>query len=92
MFTRTPFSILSAGKDEPLPAICTGMLESLYNLSQDGIGDLTTVERMDCITYLIILRKKLIESVKTMRDYKIEKTEISEKTGLPIKIINKILS
>ncbi len=92
LFTRTPFSILSAGKDEPLPAICTGMLESLYNLSQDGIGDLTTVERMDCITYLIILRKKLIESVKTMRDYKIEKTEISEKTGLPIRIINKILS
>lgn len=92
LFTRTPFSILSAGKGEPLPVICTGMLESLYNLSQDGIGDLEKVERMDCITYLVILRKKLIESVKTMHDYKIEKTEISEKTGLPIKIINKILS
>ena len=92
LFTQTPFSLLSAGKSEPLPAICTGMLESLYNLSQDGIGDLKTVEQMDCITYLVILRKKLIESVKTMHDYKIEKTEISEKTGLPIKTINQILS
>lgn len=92
LFTRTQFSLLSAGKDEPLPAICTGMLESLYNLSQDGIGDLSAVEQMDCITYLIILRKKMIEAVKTMHDYKIEKTEISEKTGLSIKIINKILS
>ena len=92
IFKHTPFSILAAGKDEQLPSICTGMLESLYNLSQDGYGNIAEIEQMDCITYLVIIRKKLIEAVNTMHDYKMEITEIADKTGLPLKIIKQILS
>lgn len=71
--------------------ISTGALESLYNLSSDGMGDIKTIEQINIIQYLTILRKKLIESVRNLNDMKMERTEIASKTGLPLNIINSIL-
>lgn len=92
LFMKTDFYILTAGKSQAESNITTGALESLYNLSSDGMGDISAVEQMNIIKYLTVLRKKLIESVKSMADVKMERTDIASKTGLPLNIINSILS
>lgn len=92
LFTRTPFSILYMRKPkEHKPAISIGMAESLYNLSADGLGNVDVIEQMPVIKYLTILRKKLIESVMAMNETGIDLVEISDKTGLSIKIIKQII-
>lgn len=91
LFTQTEFSLLTAARDGKHSPISTGALESLYNLSNDGLGDITAVERMNIIKYLTILRKKIIETVRSMHSMKVEKTDIEKETGLPIHIINQIL-
>ena len=74
-----------------MSAISTGALESLYNLSSDGLGDVDTIERMNILQYLTILRKKLIDTVRSLHSAKMEKIDIAKETGLPIHIINDIL-
>lgn len=92
LFTKTQFSILSSSRNSyNIPEIATGMIETLYNLSADGMGDVQTVEQMPVIKFLTILRKKLIESVKAMHDAKMDIMEISEKTKLDTKLIKKMI-
>lgn len=91
LFSKTEFSLLTASKYENRTLISTGALESLYNLSNDGLGDITAVEQMNIIKYLTILRKKIIETVRSMSSMKMEKVDIEKETGLPIHIINQIL-
>lgn len=91
LFTKTDFYVLTAGKGQKENSITTGALESLYNLSSDGMGDIKAVEQMNIIQYLTVLRKKLIESVRSLNDMKLDRTDIAEKTGLPLNIINSIL-
>lgn len=91
LFTQSPFKILHARKGEEIKPISIGMSESLYNLSADGLGDAEAIEQMPVIKYLTILRKKLIESVKAMKEVGLDLVELSEKTGLSIKIIQQIL-
>lgn len=91
LFTQTEFSLLTAAKDGKYNAISTGALESLYNLSGDGLGDITAVEQMNVIKYLTILRKKIIESVRSLSSAQMEKADIEKETGFPIHIINQII-
>lgn len=91
LFTHTKFNLLTAGSKNKSTGITIGALESLYNLPADGLGDITAVEQMNLIKYLTILRKKLIESVRTLSGLHTDHTEIAEKTGLPLQIINSIL-
>jgi hypothetical protein len=92
LFTKTHFSLLAAGKKtDPIPEIATGLAETMYNLSNDGLGDIETIKQMPMIEFLTILRKKLIESVKTMHDAKIDIVEIASKTGLSTGIIKKMI-
>lgn len=91
LFTKTEFSLLTAAKDGKYSAISTGALESLYNLSNDGLGDITAVEQMNVIKYLTILRKKIIESIRSLSSARMEKADIEKETGLPIHIINQII-
>lgn len=92
LFTKTHFSILSSGSGSGhIPEIATGMIETLYNLSADGMGDVQTVEQMPVIKFLTILRKKLIESVKAMHDAGMDIVKISEKTKLDTILIKKML-
>lgn len=91
IFSRTHFSVLTAGDKKSTSEITTGMEETLYNLSSDGMGDVEIVEQMPVIKFLTILRKKLIESVRAMHEAKMDIVEISEKTGLPTNIIKKML-
>jgi hypothetical protein len=91
LFTRTQFSILRQSKVKKQSSIRTGMHEMLYNLSSDGLGDASDIEQMELVKFLLILRKKLIESVRALHDFKKKAHEIAEETDLPIDIINKIL-
>lgn len=91
LFSHTHFSILTAGQPSEQSSISTGAIESLYNFSADGLGDLNTVEQMNIIQYLTIMRKKIIDAVRTMNDAKIDLPEIEKKTGLPITLISKII-
>lgn len=91
LFTKTEYSILTAGKETKRSAISTGALESLYNLSSDGYGDIIHIERMGLLQYLVILRKKVIESVRSLNAAKMELVDIEKETGLPLSIIKQIL-
>lgn len=92
LFTKTHFSILaSAAGDHHMPEIATGMIETLYNLSADGMGDVQAVEQMPVIKFLTILRKKLIESVRAMHDANMDIVQISEKTKLDTRLIKKMI-
>lgn len=91
LFTKTPFRLLTAAGETRKSAIATGALESLYNLSADGLGDIDKVEQMNVIQYLTILRKKLIDTVRSLHAAKMESVDIEKETGLPIHIINRIV-
>lgn len=92
LFCKTQFSLLTASTTSKSgSSISVGALDSLYNLSSDGFGDINTIEQMNILQYLNICRKKIIDSVRTMNNAKIKITEIALNTGLPLSIINEIL-
>ena len=90
LFTKTNYKILTQGR-EVKKAISLGGLEALYGLTNDGLGDINTVQKMDVIQYLTILRKKTIEAVQSLHAAKMEKVDISSETGLPLDVINQIV-
>lgn len=92
LFTKTEYKLLTQIQGKTESAITTGALESLYNLSNDGLGDITQVERMGLLQYLTILRKKVIEGVRSLHTAKMELVDIAKETGLPISIIKQIIS
>lgn len=91
LFTKTEFKLLTELEETKVSAISTGALESLYNLSSDGFGDIETIEHMNVIQYLTILRKKIIDTVRSLHAAKMDKADIARETRLPIHIINEIL-
>lgn len=91
LFTRTEFRLLTEVENSKESAISTGALESLYNLSSEGYGDVDRVERMNIVQFLTILRKKLIDTVRSLHAAKMDKMDIANETKLPIHIINDIL-
>lgn len=91
LFTKTHFSLLSSGTKNNIPEISTGMLETMYNLSADGMGDVHSIKQMPIIEFLSILRKKIIDSVQAMHKSKIDLLKISEATGLDSTTIKKML-
>lgn len=91
LFTRTEFSLLTQFEAKPAHPIATDAADALYDLSADGLGDAAAVEQLNVITYLRLLRKKTIESVKTLHSLSYDVAKISIETGLPINIINEII-
>lgn len=91
LFTKTDYKLLTAAKPGAQKSITTGAMESLYNLSSDGYGNITEVENMNLLQYLGILRKKVIDSVRQLHAAKMENVKIEEETGLPLDIIKSII-
>jgi hypothetical protein len=91
IFTKTEFKLLTLSKLKESSTIVTGAIESMYNLCNDGIGDANSVERINVITYLTLLRKKLIESIKSMKAYGMKIDEIESESGMPVNIIEEII-
>ena len=91
LFTRTSFSLLTKFKERTPSPITTDASDALYDLSADGLGNNSEVEQMNVLTYLRILRKKTIDSVRQMRGMEMDVAKISIETGLPIEVINDII-
>lgn len=92
LFTRTPFSLLTKfEKTGKAKSITTTMGDALYDLCADGLGNSQEVEKMNVITYLRILRKKTIDSVRQLHGMKMDVGKIANETGLPPSVITKIV-
>lgn len=91
LFTRTGFSLLTQFEAKPAHPITTDAADALYDLSADGLGDATAVERLNVITYLRLLRKKTIEAVRTLHGMNYDMAKISTETGLPVSTIKEIV-
>ncbi len=89
---NTKYGILwqrkSTGKNNKLTV---GLMDSVYTLSSEGYGNLVEVKNYNLITYLDLLLKQLIDSVKTLQSYELKLPEIAEKTGLSIEQLNTIV-
>lgn len=91
LFTKTEFALLTKFNEKPTHPITTDAADALYDLSADGLGNATAVEQLNVLTYLRILRKKTIESVRTLHGMDYDVAKISTETGLPIDVINEII-
>ncbi|MBO5537619.1 MAG: hypothetical protein J5971_01010 [Prevotella sp.] len=91
IFTRTPFSLLAKFETKKGASITTDAADALYDLAHDGFGNTQAVEQMNLFTYLRILRKKTIDTVRQMRQLKMDTPTISNETGLPIEVINDMI-
>lgn len=91
LFTRTSFSLLAKFEKGKAHSITTDFTDALYDLSADGLGNVHEVEQMNILTYLRILRKKTIDSVRQLHGMKMDVGKIANEVGLPIDIITKIV-
>lgn len=71
--------------------LSVGLADSIYTLSTEGYGSHNEVKNYNLITYLDLLLKQLIDSVKLLNSYELKLPEIAEKTGLSIEQINAIV-
>ena len=91
LFTKTPFSLLTKFKAGKSATIYTDASDALYDLSKDGLGNATQVERMNVLTYLRILRKKTIDGVKSLQVAGMDVVKIASTVGLPVDVVQKII-
>ncbi len=68
-----------------------GMEASLYHLCADGIGTADQVEQLPILQYLELMRQKLIEGVRSMKEMGMEIGEIADKSRLDVVTVAKIL-
>ena len=67
------------------------MEASLYHLCADGIGTADQVEQLPILQYLELMRQKLIEGVRSMKEMSMEIGEIADKSRLDVVTVAKIL-
>ena len=91
IYTRTPFSLLARFKPKKESPIATTMSDSLFDLATEGYGTVEQVEQMNVITFLSIMRKKTIDTVRSMRSMELTTPDIASRTGLPLSVINDIV-
>ena len=91
LYTRTHFSLLAQFKPAKSSPIATTMADTLFDLATEGYGTVEQVEQMNVITFLSIMRKKTIDTVRSMRSMEISTPDIAARTGLPLPIINDIV-
>jgi hypothetical protein len=90
--TRTKYAILWNRKPtDKNDKFSLGLSDSIYSLSSAGYGSLNEVSQMPLTAFFDLLLKNIIDAVKTLRDMKMKKDEITEKTGLSLFQINKII-
>ncbi len=92
LYTKTAFSLLTKfEKNGKTKSITTTMQDALYDLCHDGLGNSHDVERLNVLTYLRILRKKTIDTVRQMHGMDADIAKIANETGLPPEIITEII-
>lgn len=92
LFTKTPFSLLTKFEHgSKTKSITTTMGDALYDLCADGLGGYAEVEQLNVLTYLRILRKKTIDSVRQLHGMQMDIARIANETGLPPSVITEIV-
>lgn len=91
LFSKTEFSLLTKFLPQKGSSITTDATDALYDLSKDGLGNASQVEKMNVLTYLRILRKKTIEGVKSLKASGMEMAKIADEVGLPLEIVKQII-
>lgn len=89
---RTQYGILwKSGSTNQDEKISIGFVDSLYSLAKAGYGDTTRLKTVSLVEFLDLLLKEVIDTVKSLRDMKMDLVKISEVTKLSINQINSIL-
>lgn len=91
LFERTQFSLLTKIEGKTPALITTDGIDALYDLAKDGLGNVDDVEQINLITYLRLVRKKTIDAVRQMKDMDWDMAKISKESGLPVRIVEKII-
>lgn len=89
---KTKYSLLWSGKaHEGKNKIRIGLADSIYSLSKIGYGQVSDVENTNLITFLDLQLKNTIDMVQMMHENEMSVIDISDKTGLTLKQINRIV-
>ena len=89
---QTQYGILwKAGKTNQDEKISIGFVDSLYSLAKAGYGDTTRLKTISVVEFLDLLLKEVIDTVKTLKDAKMDLTKIAEVTKLSLNQIQSIL-
>lgn len=91
IMTKTEYRLLTEFTSEKAKEISTDAVDALYDLSADGLGNACQVEQLNLLTYLRILRKKTIESVRSLKNSGYDPGKIANVTGLNITTVTKML-
>lgn len=70
------------GESSPL-----GLSSSIFTLSKSGYGTLKEIKTLDVFSYLGVLVQMSIDSIHQMAQYKMSRSEISEKTNIPLEYV-----
>lgn len=71
--------------------IDVGFADSIYSLAKNGFGTVAAIEKMNLVTYLDLLLKNIVDSVKILHENEINVAEIAERTNLSIAQVQRII-
>lgn len=92
-FHNSPFySIVFEHNDKTTPGkLSFGLGGSIYNLAKSGYGSKEEVARLSVTEFFDLLVKQIIDTVNEWKSIEKDPGAIAEKTGIPIKVITKII-
>ena len=90
LMNKTRYSIIWNRKenDDTKNKLSIGIADTVYSLEKDGYEN---IEEANLFKYLDLLLKNIIDSVRMLNENEVDIGEISEKTGLTINQIKKII-
>ncbi len=91
IMNKTRYSIIwnrKEGESEAKNKLSVGIADTVYTLEKEGFEN---IENANLFKYLDLLLKNIIDSVRMLNDNEVDLGEISEKTGLTIQQIKKII-
>ena len=90
---RTKYGIMwTSIKKEKTPDITIGLNDTIYSLSKLGYGSVDELSRINLMTFLNLSLKNIIDTVNSLHENEVSIIEISNKTGLPVTSIQKLIA
>ena len=79
-------------KKEKTPEVSVGFGDTLYSLAKLGYGTVDELSHINLMTFLDLSLKNIIDSVSYLHENDVSIIEISDKTGLPVSSIQKLIA